>query len=143
VTDHERDKIVRRRMLLRAMCAQVARTAPVYGVDDCSAWPAQWVANVTGKALDLPVYHSRAEAEAMMDDAGGLVPIWDRVLSPAGIGPRSGFPRFGDIGVIETFGFRDVGVIFCELGSAAWRAHRGGIQFLAPRHHTIRKVWAI
>jgi len=137
------DETARRRRVLRAMCAEVADTEPVYGVDDCSAWPAQWVANITGRTLDMPVWHSRAEAEAMMDDAGGLMPIWDQVLGPAGFGVRAGMPRFGDVGVIKTFGFRDVGVIFCELGSAAWRAHRGGVRFLAPRHHTILKVWAI
>lgn len=67
---------------------------------DCTAFPAIWA----GMGDALPPYSREAEAEAMLHEAGGLVPLWSQVVAALPdaaeeIAPHSRQP--GDVGVIE------------------------------------------
>jgi hypothetical protein len=103
----------------------------IWGVDDCSSWAAKWIEVSRGVSLDLPQYQSRDEALELKAQKGGLVKLWDDVLGRAGIYPK-GKPVKGDVAVIETCRYGQVGVICLEGGYAAWRAERG-VSFISPR----------
>jgi hypothetical protein len=62
------------------------------GVHDCSAWPARWA------GVPLPPYSSDDEAQALIDEAGGLVPLWRRCIDETLA--ETAEPRMGDIGII-------------------------------------------
>lgn len=81
------------------------------GVHDCSAWPARWA------CVPLPDYASMEQAEALIDEAGGLIPLWERIGATRieRIAVEDAQP--GNIGVISLPDRRDgkareVGAIF-------------------------------
>lgn len=108
----------------------------VWGKTDCCSWPAQWVKDETGRALSLPTYKSRDEAQALIRTAGSLLAIIDPIM--AGFA-RTDVPVLGDVGVIA-LSDRDVGVIFAEGGFAVWRGDRGSA-FIKPRN--VLAAWTI
>lgn len=122
---------------------EAAETAPmVWGKSDCTVWPARWIEQVRGEALDLPVWHSRDEAHSLIAEAGSLVALWDDVLSRAGLF-ETGAPELGDVGVILTHHYGACGGIFLDGGYFVWRAEPAGYRILRPRLRTILKAWSI
>jgi Domain of unknown function (DUF6950) len=115
----------------------------IYGENDCSMFPAQWVADITGKELNLPFYDNREAAMDLITKAGGLVNVWSEILEPCGFQQRFDVPDYGDIGVVETRKFGDVGVIFLDFGIACWRTESGKVALFTPRMKTILKMWRI
>ena len=114
-----------------------------WGVSDCSTWPAQWVADVTGREFDWPAYSSQDEAEAMIAAAGGLLPLWEAVARTAGIRRRYELlPTLGAIGIIRTHGHGDVGGVFADGGVLCWRA-AWGVHLIAPRQNAVVAIWEV
>lgn len=109
----------------------------VWGESDCCAWPLRWAEKSTGKRFPLPRYSSRAEAEALVSRAGGLPALAESILSA--LMPTS-TPICGDVGVVK-LSDRDVGVIFCGNGLAAWRCEQRGAIFIRPK--TVLAAWSV
>lgn len=124
---------------LAAFLASFDGEPVVWGKTDCTACPALWLRQ-NGYDVRLPEYASRGEAHALIEDAGGLVPLWSRHLAGTGIGTRYGDPKLGDIAIIETRLLGDVGVIVGAGGLCCWRKE-GGFFWLAPRSYL--QVWAV
>lgn len=113
-----------------------------WGVDDCTAWVAQWVAKEIGQPVDVPQYSTEAEALALIEREGGLDRIWHMRMQALGIRRRyDESPVLGDVGLIDTrFGL--AGGIFADAGVFCWRAERA-VRLLPPRVHTIRAIWEL
>lgn len=97
-------------------------------VDACSTWSAQWVVNETGREFDWPMFSSRDDVATYVAAAGGLVAVWDRLSTVAGLAPCYGDePQVGDVGIIETSANPSdrVGGIFASGGTFCWRAENG------------------
>lgn len=135
-------KVSERRKKLRELAESLNGVECKYGVNDCSMFPAQWISDISGKELDIPFYDSRAAGNKLINEAGGLVNIWAGILGLAGFTERFDQPEFGDIGIMETRAFGEVGIIFCDCGLALWRSENG-TAIISPRQKTILKVWAI
>jgi hypothetical protein len=132
----------RRAERLRALADFLADREVQWGADDCSMLCAQWIADETGREIDWPAYDSREEAHALIDAAGGLVNVWEPCVRALALEVRFDLPEIGDVGIIATHTFGDVGVIFLHGGAAMWRADRG-IRVIAPRRHTIVRAWRV
>ncbi|MCF3934354.1 hypothetical protein L1787_13145 [Acuticoccus sp. M5D2P5] len=130
---------------LRAAVAALDGVPVTWGVDDCSAWPASWVAGVTGWEVLWPAYASEDEAHRLIDDAGGLDVLWSEIAGECGLRRRvkGEEPCLGDVGLIRT-AFHDamVGVVFAHGRTACWR-HVAGVHRLSVRHQTIVAAWAV
>lgn len=124
---------------LRAYIEAAHGDPVVWGVSDCSAWSARWVEQVTGRTVTMPAWQSPEEAYALIADAGSLTALWTDALLATGVW-LTGVPQAGDVGVIDTGRFGQVGGIFLAGGYFAWRAENG-TRFLIPRH--IVKAWSI
>jgi hypothetical protein len=112
----------------------------VWGKDDCSACPHLWLRE-NGIHAHLPAYSSRDGAHALIEQAGGLVNVWDECLAGTGVGERcSDRPELGDIAVIDTRRLGPIGVICAAGGVCCWRKE-GGFFWIAPR--SFLKVWAV
>lgn len=113
----------------------------VWGADDCTSWCAAWVKEATG--FDVPMlaeYGSLQEAHQRIDEAGGLDVLWTEALARVGIYSTPYDPVLGDVGIVRTAQFGNVGVIFAADGIALWRAETG-TGLLRPRRRNIVKVW--
>ncbi|MBL4800168.1 MAG: hypothetical protein JKY50_22460 [Oleispira sp.] len=111
----------------------------IWGESDCSSWAAKWYELATGNKPKLPTYTTRTEAHELIEKAGGLVALWDTALEGFGL-ERYGEPELGDVGVIITKRFGDIGGIFGERGLFFWRSENG-VAVLQPRTKTIKKIW--
>lgn len=110
---------------LRAYVEAVKGKPMQWGVDDCSLWVAQWVADETGRTFDWPVYSTEEEARQIIDAHSGLVHVWDAVAKEAGMTPFFGeAPSVGDVGIIETRRGQ-VGGIFTHGGGICVRTVDG------------------
>ncbi|MEI3850036.1 MULTISPECIES: DUF6950 family protein [unclassified Ensifer] len=119
---------------------EAANDAPVeWGVSDCSSWSAGWVAKVTGEPVPMPPWHSADEAYALIAEAGSLDALWRDALATRGL-RETGDPDVGDVGIIDTGRFGQVGGIFLAGEYFAWRAEKG-TRFLVPRR--IVRSWSI
>ncbi len=127
---------------LRAFVDRFDGKPVVYGSDDCAPFAAQWIKEVTGRSLDIPVYDSREGGQALIHKAEGLANLCDRLLADASIYERYGDPEYGDVGILRTNAFGDVGGIFAHAGVFLWR-HAEGVGVVCPRPRFILKVWAI
>lgn len=125
---------------LAAHVAAAPDREPIWGVDDCSAWAATWVALETGRNPRLPRYATRVEADRLIAEAGGLAPLWRAALAPLGFF-ETGAPEAGDVGIITT-SRGEAGVIFTAGGFCWWRACAGAL-LLAPRAATIVAAWTV
>lgn len=115
------------------------RTKPwAWRAHDCCAFPAIWA----GMADALPGYSNEAEAEAMLQGAGGLAPLWERAAAGRAeeVPPDAIEP--GDIGVIELMG-PDAKAVEC---GAIWTGRRwafvplaGGVAAVSAP--TVLKAW--
>jgi hypothetical protein len=116
-----------------------ARTKPwEWRAHDCTAFPAIWA----GLADALSSYADEAEAEAMLHEAGGLVPLWERAAAGRADEVALAELRSGDVGVIELMGVDGRAV---ECG-AIWTGRRwafvpasGGIAAVSAP--TVLKAW--
>jgi hypothetical protein len=89
------------------------------GEHDCSAWPARWA------GIPIPAYSTDAEGEALIEAAGGLLPLWERWIGDA-LKPVHA-PQEGDVGIIEAVA---PGHAATQVG-AIWTGRRWA--FLTPR----------
>ncbi|MFC6487373.1 DUF6950 family protein [Nitratireductor sp. GCM10026969] len=124
---------------LMAFLERYHGTEVTWGTDDCSALCAAW-ARECGYDVHIPAYSSQEEAHRLTSQAGGLVPLWDRICTSAGVPERVGAPQVGDVGIIPTDRFGPVGVIFASEGLCCWRLSKSAF-WLSPRRY--EKVWAI
>ena len=127
---------------LRAFIEAFDGKPVIYGKDDCAPFAGQWVERVTGRKLAIPFYDSREGGQELIRSAGGLVELCDSLMSAAGFGERYGDPELGDVGILRTNAFGDVGGIFAHGGHFLWR-HAEGVGIIVPRARYILKVWAI
>lgn len=120
--------------------------------DECSIWPAQWVVNERGVAFDWPVYADEAEMQALIAREGGLVAVWDRVASLAGLEPvpPGETPPLGSIGVFEINRKGDsIGCIFADGQVGCFRVfdadnpEKTGVRSIGLYRHTILKAWFV
>lgn len=112
-----------------------------WGEDDCTMWAARWFERVRGRRLSLAAYASRDAALALIAKSGSLAALWSDALDGRLL-ERYGEPEFGDVGVIDSRLFGQVGGIFGDDGTFFWRSDRG-TALLRPRQSTLIKVWAI
>ncbi|WP_166163094.1 DUF6950 family protein [Chelativorans oligotrophicus] len=124
---------------LLAFLEQFEGKPVTWGKDDCTASCARW-ARESGIDVRLRPYSSQEEGHALIRTAGGLVNIWDEALADAGVLERFGHPELGDVAIIDTRTFGQVGVICGSGGICWWRKNEGGF-WLTPRNFV--KVWAI
>lgn len=127
---------------LRAFVEEFDGRPVVYGTDDCAPFAALWVARATDRRLAVPFYDSREGGQILIRAAGGLLELCDALMTDAGFGERYGEPEFGDVGILRTNAFGEVGGIFAHAGHFLWR-HAEGVGILVPRPRYILKVWAI
>lgn len=111
----------------------------VWGVNDCTMFPALWFERESGIRLPKAVYSSRDEATRLIDEAGGLDAIWTNQLASFGVFESYGQPGLGDVGLIETRLFGLVGVIFAMPGGY-WRSENGTIAMPIRKAHKWWKV---
>ncbi|MDE3797591.1 hypothetical protein I7G59_09655 [Sinorhizobium meliloti] len=124
---------------LRAFIAEAQESESVWGVSDCSKWAAAWVEQVHGRKIKLPRWRSRDQAHRLIAKAGSLDRLWSDALAEFRLF-ETGRPQLGDVGVIDTSRYGQVGGIFVHGEYFAWRAETG-VAFIVPR--IIVKAWAI
>ena len=127
---------------LKAFIETFHGRAVSFGVDDCAPFAALWIDHATGCKVRLPAYDSRDGGQELIRQAGGLVEVCEPCLAAACIRERWGSAQLGDVGVLRTAGFGDVGGIFGVGGYFFWR-HAEGVAVLRPRERYILKVWAL
>lgn len=131
---------------LRAHIDAAQESESVWGVSDCSKWAASWVEQRhPGRKIGLPLWSSREEAYQLIEAAGSLERLWSDALVGSDIEHdirlfETGRPQLGDVGIIDTGRYGQVGGIFLHGEYFAWRAEKG-VAFLVPR--TIVKAWSI
>lgn len=128
--------------LLQAFLAETVDKPMVWGVSDCTTWPAEWVERACGVTLPHLAYADRDEARALIEKAGSLVAVWDEALAQTHL-METGVHEAGDVGIIETHAYGQCGGIFIDENYFAWRAEPQGYRVLRPRPRTILKVWSI
>lgn len=94
--------------------------------DECSTWPARWVAEITGREFDWPCFPDEGAMREYLNAIGGLPNLWSGVASRLGI-PEIGIdePLIGDVGIIETQRSGLVGGIFGAGGAIFVRSSCG------------------
>lgn len=100
---------------LQAFLERFDGAPAVWGKNDCSAAPALWWSEETGKKVELPAYSSRDEAHAIIERMGGLDAVWDDIAARAGAMERFGDPEVGDVAIIDTRKYGLIGGI-CGAG---------------------------
>lgn len=100
---------------LQAFLARFEGVPVAWGQSDCSAAPALWWSEETGKEVELPAYSSRDEAHAIIKRMGGLDAVWDDIAAQAGAMERYGDPEVGDVAIIDTRKYGLIGGI-CGAG---------------------------
>ncbi|MCA1368067.1 hypothetical protein I6F15_11705 [Bradyrhizobium sp. BRP14] len=124
---------------LRAFLDAAQDSDSIWGVSDCSKWAAAWAEQVHRRKIKLPRWRSREEAHRLIAKAGSLEALWSRSLADFGLF-ETGRPQLGDVGVIDTGRYGQVGGIFLHGEYFAWRAETG-VAFVVPR--IIVKAWSI
>lgn len=112
-----------------------------WGRNDCSAAPQRWLVE-NGIAADLPFYNSRDEAHAIIAHHGSLVATWDWCLRKDPLPTRYDAPRLGDIAVVNTRLYGQIGGIVAEGGILVIRKDDGGFHWFGPVRR-FEKVWAV
>lgn len=130
--------------MLMAYLEEMDGRPVTWGIDDCSAWPAEWIRRATGHTIKLPRYSNRDEAHALIERSGSLHALWSDHLADAGFAETTE-PRLGDVGVVD-ISQGQVGVVFGHAGLAFWRAEgngAGGVRPFQPRTRYIAGIWSI
>lgn len=128
--------------LLKAFIEGFHGKPVTFGVDDCAPFAALWIEYATGRKVHLPAYDSREGGQELIRRAGGLVEVCEPCLAESDVFERFGVPRLGDVGVLRTSQFGDVGGVFGAGGCFFWR-HAEGTAVLCPRQRYVLKVWAL
>lgn len=127
---------------LAAFMERYSDLPTTWGVDDCSACPARWLEEETGRAVAYPAYSSPDEAAAVKLRAGGLLSIWESQLADAGVFERAGEPQLGDVAILDSRLYGQIGCIVLAGRVAAVRKLGGGWHPIGPVRQFV-KVWAV
>ena len=125
-------------MTLEDYARQAQETPFEWGVNDCAMWAACWWELKRGEKLNLPAYHSEAEAHEKIAAAGGLIPL---IESQIGLSIPPGQPDNGDVMVIET-SVGEMTALSSGNGYAVARTEQG-IRLFYCRAQTIKGFWPI
>lgn len=129
---------------MRDRLAEFLRAAseePVeWGWNDCTATPCRWLRE-NGHNVRMPAYASRDQAHAIIRMRGDLVATWDSALAPARIYERMGAPQLGDVAIIDTRIYGQIGGILADGGILVIRKDDGGFHWFGPVRRFL-KVWA-
>lgn len=123
---------------LREYCDATKDVSAIWGVDDCTQWAANWVEKETGVIIPRIKYSSKIEALQLIKDAGSLYDIWDNALPFF----QTSNPNSGDVCIVKTLRFGDIGAIWTRFGMVAWRAEKGYV-LLEGREKVIVASWQI
>lgn len=83
----------------------------VWGVSDCSAAPVAWFNEAFGYSIKLPCYSDKEGAHNAIAKHGDLVGIWSAIAYDNTIPERHGDPELGDIAIIDTRLYGQIGGI--------------------------------
>lgn len=131
-------------MTLGEYLTRAAARPWIWGKEDCSSFPADWIFEQTGvDPMDAwrGGYVSESEANDLIAQAGGLAVLFGEGIDP--IWPRTHEPREGAVGVISLPGADgapiDVGAIHT---GRRWsiKSPRGLALISSPL--TVRAIWA-
>lgn len=108
---------------------------------DCGGFPAAWA-----MACGYPdpmgelrgAYGDEQETRAVVEDAGGLVPLFTRLLGAAGVPMVDGEPQAGDIGVLQAYGFES-GAIY--TGERWALVGDKGVAFVKRTVEHVAAIW--
>lgn len=128
---------------LRSFIEELAGTPVVWGQSDCSAAPAKWIEREFGLSLDLPAYNSREEAHRCVTAAGGLANLWSGIAIPGGLYEIYGEPQLGDIGIVDTRLYGQIGGIFADGRVLIVRKDNGGWHPFGPVRKYVKAFSAI
>lgn len=128
-------------MNLSEFIASLADKPVIWGETDCSATPHRWLM-ANGISAELPVYKSRDEAHAIIASRGSLVNVWDWCLRSTEIQERYGDPVLGDIAIVDTRIYGQIGGIVAKGGILAIRRDDGAFHWFGPVRKFV-KVWAV
>lgn len=113
------------------------------GQHDCATLPCDWTV-LRGFADPMTEwrdgYSTEAEIETLTEGAGGLLQLFERGYSAAGIPERTGPPLAGDVGVICIAG-EQAGSVF--TGERWTFVGERGIGFAKIAPEAVLKVWAV
>lgn len=113
------------------------------GEHDCVTLPADWTV-----ALGLPdpmaawrgAYWTEQEAATLIDEAGGLIPLFEAGYSSIGVPRRDGGPREGDVAVLRVAD-GEAGSIY--TGRRWVFVGEQGIGFASVDPEAVVAVWAL
>lgn len=128
-------------MSLDDFLREIADEPVKWGWNDCSAVPYRWLLE-NGIVAELPEYGSRDEAHAIIDRHGSLAATWDWSFRNTELSERFGDALIGDIAVIDTRIYGQIGGIVAHGGILAIRKDDGNFHWFGPTKKFI-KVWAV
>lgn len=126
---------------LSAFLCVIAGESVEWGRNDCSSVPHRWLRE-NGIPAELPAYKSRDEAHAIIAQHGSLVATWDWCLRGDPLRERYDDPRLGDIAVVDTRLYGQIGGIVAQGGILVIRKDDGGFHWFGPVRR-FEKVWAV
>lgn len=109
----------------------------VWGVDDCSAAPVAWLNQEYGLEIRLPDYSDRDGACRITERYGSLAETWSALAMENGVHERFDDPELGDIAVIDTRLYGQIGGICADNSVLLIRVEQtetneGGWRALGP-----------
>lgn len=113
------------------------------GVWDCCTLPGDWTVD---QGLPDPMakwrgaYSTEEEAAVFIEDAGGLLPLFEEGFAQAGVPKRSSAPGPGDVGVLR-IGDLEAGAIY--VGPRWCFVATRGLGFASIDQDCIAAVWAV
>jgi hypothetical protein len=119
---------------LTAFLRATAEGAFVFGQTDCSMTVANWVKAARGRDPGAPLrgrYSTRLGWVRIVNRAGGLLPVFSRLLRQAGL-RRTATPVPGDVGLVTVPRFGVFGAIKVKRG---WFVRMQGRVVIAPFKH--------
>lgn len=121
----------------------------IYRFNDCCAWPARWIEYAFYVKIELPYYSNRKEADALLKEAGSMEALWSRALqgvaTPIGTDPEKA--RLGDVGIMQTHRFGQIGLIIAAPHQAFYRCERRedevGVAGGVVRPRNMVQIWRV
>lgn len=113
---------------LRAFIERIGNGPFEWGASDCTSVPVEWINEECGTNIRMPEYHDRESAHAIIASYGGLANAWASMASQHGVRERFGEPELGDVAVIDTRLYGQIGgivashrVLYVRLENGEWR----------------------